>query len=65
MPRALTNSIIKAETHVRHGSGLARGFPSFQARGSVSGPAAFSEATLAEDRRRQCAAAAIGAGSTS
>jgi hypothetical protein len=64
MPRALTNSIIKAETHVRHGSGLGRCFPSFQARGSVSA-AAFSEATLPEDWRRQCAAAAIGAGSTS
>jgi hypothetical protein len=66
MRHTLNDRLIKAECRVRRERGLARGFPSFQTRGSASGPAAaFSEATLPEDWRRQCAAAAIGAGSTS
>jgi hypothetical protein len=60
MRRALHDRLIKAECESR----LARGFLSFQTRGSVSGPAAFSEATLAEDWRRQWVAPAIGAGDT-
>ena len=62
MSHTLNDRLIKAEYRVRRERGLARVLPLFQARGSVSGPAAFSEATLAEDWRRQCVAAAIGAG---
>jgi hypothetical protein len=60
MRRALHDRLIKAECESR----LALGFPSFQTRGSVSGPPAFSAATLAENRRRQWVAPAIVAGGT-
>jgi hypothetical protein len=63
MRHTLNDRLIKAECRFRRERGLARGFPSFQTRGSASGPAAaFSEATLAEDRRGQWRVAPIGPG---
>jgi hypothetical protein len=65
MSHTLNDRLIKAKYRVRRERGLAHVLPLFQTRGSVSGPAAFSEAALAEDWRRQCVAAAIRAGGTS